>query len=116
MTDIKVLIVVDGIFNLTTTYPAASTDQNFGPDAWFTLSHLIKTLRASVSPKFTVDTASRGFNVAENFPNRFTDPPNQNRVVNTVADPNATLEGPDLDNPTPFHFDEPDVDLNFYDQ
>ena len=77
MSDIRVLIVVDGIFSLTTTYPIDPTvppfgpesDPTFGPDAWFTLSHLINTLRNSPSPTFTVDTASRGFNAAGNFPN-----------------------------------------------
>ncbi|WP_347986203.1 hypothetical protein [Methylomonas sp. AM2-LC] len=105
MSNIKILIVVDGIFNLTTTYPANFTDANYGPDAWFTLSHLILTLRGA---GFVVDTASRGFNVAGNFDNE--------ALVNSVADPAATLKGPDPSNPTPFRFDDPSVDLHFYDE
>ncbi|KAN0098276.1 hypothetical protein V8E51_013939 [Hyaloscypha variabilis] len=109
MSDIRVLIVVDGIFSVTTTYPIDPTqppfgpesDPTFGPDAWFTVSHLINTLRNSASPTFTVDTASRGFNAAQNFPN----------LVNTVADPSATIGGPG-----PFHFDDPSIDLTFYDE
>ena len=108
MSDINVLIVVDGIFALTTTYPIDPTKPPFGPeadptygaDAWFTLSHLINTLRNSPSPTFNVDTASRGFNAAGNFPSA---------ITNTVADPNATLPGP-------FHFDDPSVDLTVYDE
>jgi hypothetical protein len=78
MSDIRVLIVVDSIFSLTTTYPIdptqppfteTETDTTYRKDAWFTLSHLINTLRKSPSPTFTVDTASRGFNAAGNFPN-----------------------------------------------
>ena len=111
MSDIRVLIVVDGIFALTTTYPIDPTKPPFGPeadptygaDAWFTLSHLIDTLRDRPSPTFTVDTASRGFNAAGNFPGA---------ITNTVADPNATLKGPDH----PFHFDDPSVDLMVYDE
>jgi hypothetical protein len=82
---------------------------DFGPDPWFTLSHLISTLRNSTSPTFSVDTASRGFNAAGNFPNSLTNPPNQNNITNTVADANATLSGP-------FHFDDPGVDLTVYDE
>jgi hypothetical protein len=108
MSDINVLIVVDGIFALTTTYPIDPTKPPFGPeadptygaDAWFTLSHLINTLRNSPSPTFTVDTASRGFNAAGNFPGA---------ITNAVADPDATLSGP-------FHFDDPSVDLMVYDE
>ena len=114
MSDIRVLIVVDGIFSLTTTYPIAPTkppfapenDPTFGPDAWFTLSHLITTLRNSPSPTFTVDTASRGFNAAGNFPNS---PLFQNLITNTVPDPDATIAGP-------FHFDDPSIDLTVYDE
>jgi hypothetical protein len=109
MADINVLIVVDGIFNLTTTYPASSSGPQFGPDPWFTLSHLIQTLRNSTSPTFTVDTASRGFNAAGNFPNSLTNPQYINAIVNTVADPNATIPGP-------FHFDDPSIDLSVYDE
>jgi len=109
MSDIRVLIVVDGIFNLTTTYPAASSGTRFGPDPWFTLSHLISTLRNSTSPTFTVDTASRGFNAAGNFPNSLTTPPNINAITNTVPDPNATIPGP-------FHFDDPTINLMVYDE
>jgi len=106
MSDIRVLIVVDGIFSLTTTYPidptvapfAPESDPDFGPDAWFTLSHLINTLRNSPSPTFTVDLASRGFNAAGNFPNA---------ITNTTPDPYATIPGP-------FHFDA--VDLTVYDE
>lgn len=108
MSDIRVLIVVDGIFSLTTTYPidpsvppfGPESDPTFGPDAWFTLSHLINTLRNSPSPTFTVDTASRGFNAAGNFPNA---------ITNTVPDPDATIVGP-------FHFDDPSVNLSDYDE
>ena len=107
MSDIKVLIVVDGIFNLSTTYPVASSNPTYGPDAWFTVSHLIRTLRNSPSPTFTVDTASRGFNAAGNFPSN---------ITNTTPDPNATLKGPNPSNPTPFHFDDPGVDLMVYDE
>src|ERR1035438_1070160 len=97
MSDINVLIVVDGIFSLSTKYPIDPTippfgpesDPTFGPDAWFTLSHLISTLRNSTSPTFNVDTASRGFNAAGNF--------DAGTIVNTTPDPNATLPGP-------FHF------------
>src|SRR6516162_8713411 len=109
MSDLRVLIVVDGIFSLTTTYPIDPTVPPFGPeadptygaDAWFTLSHLIKTLRNNPSPTFTVDTASRGFNAAGNF--------DAGTIVNTVPDPDATLAGP-------FHFDDPNVDLSVYDE
>ncbi len=115
MSDIRVLIVVDGIFSLTTTYPIDPTvppfgpeaDPTFGPDAWFTLSHLINTLRNSASPTFTVDTASRGFNAAGTFPDN---------ITNTTPDPYATLKGPDPNNPTPFHFDDPGLDLTVYDE
>ena len=108
MADIRVLIVVDGIFSLTTTYPidptkppfGPETDPTFGPDAWFTLSHLINTLRNSPSPTFTVDTASRGFNAAGSFPAS---------ITNTVPDPSATIAGP-------FHFDDPSIDLAVYDE
>jgi hypothetical protein len=102
MYQVRILIVVDGIFNLTTDYPAADTDTTFGPDAWFTLSHLIATLRGG---GFFVDTASRGFNAATN-----------SEIVNTVPDPNATLKGPDPAEPTPFRFDDPSVDLSSYDE
>jgi hypothetical protein len=107
MADIRVLIVVDGIFSLTTTYPIAPSDPTFGPDAWFTLSHLINTLRVSKSPAFTVDTASRGWNAAVNFPQH---------ITNKKPDPDATLKGPDSNNPTPFHFDDPGLDLEAYDE
>jgi hypothetical protein len=108
VSDIRVLIVVDGIFSLTTTYPidptlppfAPESDPNFGPDAWFTLSHLISTLRNSPSPTFTVDTASRGFNAAGNFPDN---------ITNTAPDPDATIAGP-------FHFDDPSINLSDYDE
>jgi hypothetical protein len=108
MSDIRVLIVVDGILSLTTTYPidptkppfAPESDPTFGPDAWFTLSHLINTLRNSPSPTFTVDTASRGFNAAGNFPAS---------ITNTVPDPDATIAGP-------FHFDDPSINLAVYDE
>lgn len=108
MSDIRVLIVVDGIFSLTTTYPidpsvapfGPESDPKFGPDAWFTLSHLIKTLRNSPSPTFTVDTASRGFNAAGNFPAS---------ITNSVPDPDATIPGP-------FNFDDPSVNLLDYDE
>ncbi len=116
MSDINVLIVVDGIFNLSTTYPLASSGPEFGPDPWFTLSHLIWTLRNSPSPTFHVDTASRGFNAAGNFPNDLTNPPFVNAIVNTVPDPNATLKGPDPSNPIPFRFDDPSVNLMAYDE
>ena len=101
MSDIKVLIVVDGIFDLTTSYPISGTQAGtaYGPDAWFTLSHLINTLRNSTSPTFTVDTASRGWNAAGNFDN--------NNIVNTVPDPNATISGL-------FRFDT--TDLTVYDE
>src|SRR5271166_6106382 len=108
MSDIRVLIVVDGIFSLTTNYPIDPTvppfgpesDPTFGPDAWFTLSHLIDTLRKSPSPTFAVDTASRGFNAAGNFPNS---------ITNTVPDPDATIAGP-------CHFDDPSINLSDYDE
>lgn len=100
---IRVLIVVDGIFNLTTTYPAPFTDTAYGPDAWFTVSHLIKTLSGA---GFLVDTASRGFNIPGNFDNQ--------AVVNTVVDPSSIINGA---TPTkPFRFDDPDVDLLAYDE
>lgn len=108
MSDIRVLIVVDGIFSLTTTYPIDPTqppfgpesDPTFGPDAWFTLTHLISTLRNSTSPTFTVDTASRGFNAAGSFPDK---------ITNTEPDPSATIAGP-------FHFDDPNINLADYDE
>ena len=117
MADINLLIVVDGIFSLTTTYPIDPTKPPFGPeadptygaDAWFTLSHLINTLRNSPSPTFTVDTASRGFNAAGNFPNQYTTPMYINAIVNNVADPDATISGP-------FHFDDPSINLSAYDE
>ena len=117
MSDIRVLIIVDGIFSLTTTYPIDPTvppfgpesNTTFGPDAWFTLSHLISTLRNSPSPTFTVDTASRGFNAAGNFPNSLTNPQYINAITNTVPDPDATIPGP-------FHFDDPSVNLSDYDE
>ena len=105
MANVRILIVVDGKFNLTTTYPATFTDATYGPDAWFTLSHLIATLRGA---GFFVDTGSRGFNAAANF--------DDGTIVNTVPDPNATLKGPDPANPTPFRFDDPSVDLLSYDE
>lgn len=109
MADIRVLIVVDGIMSLTTTYPIDYTQPPFGPeidpdfgyDAWFTLSHLISTLRNSSSPTFTVDTASRGFNAAGNLPS--------NKITNSVPDPTATIAGP-------FRFDDPSIDLSVYDE
>lgn len=107
MSDINVLIVVDGIFNLTTTYPIATSDPTFGPDAWFTVSHLINTLRTSTSPTFNVDTASRGYNTAGSF---------AAGIVNTTPDPNATIKGPNPSSPTPFHFDDPGLDLTIYDE
>lgn len=108
MSDIKVLIVVDGIFDLTTSYPITGTQAGtaYGPDAWFTLSHLINTLRNSTSPTFTVDTASRGWNAAGNFdasgPSAIV-----SAIVNTVPDTNATISGP-------FRFDT--TDLTVYDE
>src|ERR1700678_361840 len=107
MADINVLIVVDGIFSLTTTYPIVTSDPTYGPDAWFTLSHLISTLRNNPSPTFTVDTASRGFNAAGNFPN--SDDNFANNITNTVPDPDATIAGP-------FHFDDPSINLAVYDE
>lgn len=107
MADIRVLIVVDGIFSLTPTYPIATSDPQLGSDAWFTVSHLIKTLRNSTSPTFTVDTASRGFNAAGTFPNN---------ITNATPDPDATIKGPNPGNPTPFHFDDPGLDLTAYDE
>jgi hypothetical protein len=116
MSDLRVLIVVDGIFSLTTTYPinpkvppfGPEKDPTYGADAWFTLSYLMKTLRNSPSPTFTVDTASRGFNAAENLSN--------GTITNTVPDPYATIKGPDPSKPTPFHFDDPGFDLTIYDE
>ena len=116
MSDINVLIVVDGIFSLTTKYPIDPTvppfgpesDPGYGPDAWFTLSYLIYTLQNSPSPTFTVDTASRGFNAAEAF--------DTHTITNTTPDPDATLKGPDPSNPTSFHFDDPGLDLTVYDE
>ncbi|MEI9996933.1 MAG: hypothetical protein WDM91_20230 [Rhizomicrobium sp.] len=116
MSDIKVLIVVDGIFSLTTTYPIDPTvppfgpesDTDYGPDAWFTLSHLINTLRNWPSPTFTVDTASRGFNASQDF--------DAGIVTNSIPDPDATIKGPDPSNPTPFHFDDPGLNLLDYDE
>jgi hypothetical protein len=102
MADIRVLIVVDGVFNLSTTYPYQSANPNDSPDEWFTLSFLIAALS---SPTFAVDTASRGFNGAGTFPN----------VTNDTPDPNATLKGPDPSNPIPFRFDDPSVNLLDYD-
>ncbi len=104
MADISILIVVDGIFSLTTTYPINPTvppcgpeaDPTYGPDPWFTVSHLISTLRNSSSPTFAVDPASRGFNAAGAFENE--------ALTNATADPDATLKGPEPSNPTPFHF------------
>jgi hypothetical protein len=106
MADIKVLIVVDGIFNLTTKYPIDAPAIPYGPDAWFTLSNLIKTLRGSTSPTFLVNTASRGFNPANANDN--------GTITNATADVNATIKGPNPDSPTPFHFY--DLDLNVYDE
>jgi hypothetical protein len=110
MADIKVLIVVDGIFSLTTTYPIDPTvapfgpesNPNFGPDAWFTLSHLINTLRNNASPTFAVDTASRGFNAAGAFPGS---------ITNSTPDPDATIS-----TSAPFRFDDPIVNLHDYDE
>ncbi|HXC44053.1 MAG TPA: hypothetical protein VNY51_11105 [Candidatus Dormibacteraeota bacterium] len=115
MADINVLIVVDGIFSLTTTYPINPTappfgpesNPNFGPDAWFTLSHLINTLRSSTSPTFNIDTASRGFNAAGTF---------AAGITNSTPDPYATIKGPNPSTPTPFHFDDPGLDLTIYDE
>ena len=113
MSDIKVLIVVDGIFNLstppagtavTTTYPLKPSNPKDSPDSWFTLSFLISALRNNPSPTFFVDTASRGFSVDGGFPQQ-----------NDTPDPNATLKGPDPSNPTPFRFDDPSVNLLDYD-
>ena len=101
MATIRVLMVVDGIFNLSMNYPVAFTNQSYGPDAWFTISHLVKTLRASASPTFLVDTASRGFNAAGNEAN--------NALVNSVPDPNATIQGA-------FRFDNPNINLANYDE
>ncbi|GEM_PF-2106854 len=116
MSDIKILIVVDGIFSVTTTYPIDPTvppfgpgsDTAYGPDAWFTVSHLIKTLRNWPSPTFTVDTASRGFNLAQNFDNQTQGLPGPT-VSNSFPDTDATLAGP-------FHFDDPGVNLLDYDE
>lgn len=106
MADIKVLIVVDGVFNLwTKSYPHIPPNQNDSPDKWFTLSFLISALRNSPSPTFFVDTASRGFSVDGGFPQQ-----------NDTPDPNATLKGPDPSNPTPFRFDDPSVNLLDYDE
>lgn len=107
MSDIKVLIVVDGIFNLTTTYPYQSPNPTDSPDQWFTLSFLISALRNSTSPTFSVDTASRGFTAQGDFPGN---------LQNNTPDPNATLKGPDPSNPTPFRFDDPSVNLLDYDE
>ncbi len=107
---IKLLIVVDGIFSLTTTYPIDPEQQPFGPvtdagpDAWFTLSHLIYTLRNCPSPTIVVDTASRGFNSPSGL------------ITNTTPDPYATIKGPNPGNPTPFHFDDPGFNLLEYDE
>jgi hypothetical protein len=109
MADVRVLIVVDGIFSLTTTYPidptvppfGPETDTNYGPDAWFTLSHLMNTLNSNPSPTFQVDTASRGFNAAGNFDN--------GTITNTTADPDATIPGA-------FHFDDPSINLFAWDE
>jgi hypothetical protein len=106
--DINVLIVVDGIFSLTPVYPIPITapgyDPTYAADAWFTLSHLIATLGSA----FSVDTASRGYNVGDAFVD--------GTIVNTTSDPDATLKGPDPSNPTPFRFDDPSVNLLAYDE
>lgn len=94
MADIKVLIVVDGLFSLQNVYPDPTQ-----PDHFFTISHLVATLRASTTPTFSVDTANRGFNWY------------YNTNLNNQADPNATIA-----NPNPFLFDDPHVDLSVYDE
>src|ERR1700733_13995887 len=98
MSDARILIVVDGIFNLTTAYPAHATDTFWGPDFWFTISHFVSTLRNSTSPTFAVDTASRGFaTVPSAGAGHFS------TLTNTVSDPAATAHGHDANqNPIPF--------------
>jgi hypothetical protein len=59
MADIKVLIVVDGIFRL------GPQDQQ---DDTFTIDKLISILRSNVSPSISVDTANRNDDVAQNHP------------------------------------------------
>jgi hypothetical protein len=104
MSDIKVLIVVDGIFNLSTTYPYKPPNSKDSPDGWFTLSFLISALRNNPSPTFFVDTASRGFSVdGIKFPQQY-----------DTADPSATWPTPS--NPMPFRFDYPSVNLLDYDE
>src|ERR1700761_9004863 len=106
MSDIRVLIVVDGIFNLSTTYPYEPPNPADSPDGWFLLSTLIATLRNSASPTFSVDTANRGFSVdGMSIP-----------ASNDIPDPSATLKGPDPNNPTPFRFDDASVNLLDYDE
>jgi hypothetical protein len=112
MADARILVVVDGIFNLTTEYPARTTDAFWGPDFWFTISHFISTLRNSTSPTFTVDTASRGFATVppDNLAAQFS------TMTNMTTDPAATVHGRDANqNPIPFRFDDPNVDLMRYD-
>jgi hypothetical protein len=106
VSDIRVLIVVDGIFNLSTTHPYQPPNPGDSPDGWFLLSFLITALRDSTSPTFFVDTANRGFSA-----DGFLIPDNNN-----VPDPSATLKGPDPNNPTPFRFDDPSVNLLDYDE
>jgi len=113
MSNIRILIVVDGIFNLTTTYPAMFTDATYGPDVWFTVSHLIATLRGA---GFFVDTASRGFNALGDTQSVVTSSGDSQACINSIPDPSATLKGPDPANPIPFRFDDPSVDLQSYDE
>jgi hypothetical protein len=95
MADINVWVVVDGIFNLATAYPDPAQPK----DNFFSVSHLVATLRASTLPTFSVDTANRGFNWF------------YNGHQNTEPDPNATIASPN-----PFRFDAPNVDLSSYDE
>jgi hypothetical protein len=113
MADIRVLVVVDGIFNLNPVYPVPPQDSYYGSDFWFTVSHFVTTLRKSPSPTFLVDTASRGFTPV---PGSTESSLRYSTVTNTLPDPNATLQCFDTNkNPVPFTFDAPNVDLSRYD-
>ncbi len=113
MADIRVLVVVDGIFNLNPVYPAPPQDTFYRSDFWFTVSHFVKTLRNSPSPTFLVDTASRGF---APVPASTAQADRYSTVTNTLIDPSATFQAVNAQNqPVPFTFDAPNVNLSNYD-
>ena len=48
---VNVLLVVDGLFTLDTIYPSPAQRD---PDHFFSISHLLATLRNSTSPYFRI--------------------------------------------------------------